>query len=85
MIRYDPTENSHKEYEINIEKSETETKKVKKKKNKNNTDNLIENAPVEVSKDIYFSVSNSLSKSLKEEGPFSLLKTFGKETTDEKC
>ena len=84
MIRYDPTENGHKEYEINIEKSETETKKVKKKKNKNNTDNLIENVPVEVSKDIYFSVSDSLSKSLKEGGSFSLLKTFGKEITNEK-
>ena len=84
MIRYDPTENDHKEYEINTEKCEIETKNVKKrKKNKRNVEDPIENPPVEVSKDIYFSVSDSLSKSLKEGGQFSLLKTHGREITND--
>ncbi|XP_017755109.1 PREDICTED: probable RNA-binding protein CG14230, partial [Eufriesea mexicana] len=86
MIRYDPTEDGHKEYEINTEKSEPEAKKVKKKKkNKDNTEDVNQNPPVEVSKDIYFSVSNSLSQRLKDGGEeFSLLKTYGKEINDAK-
>ncbi|KAK1135521.1 hypothetical protein K0M31_000108 [Melipona bicolor] len=84
MIRYDPTENDHKEYEINTEKCEIETKNVKKKKkNKRNIEDPVENPPVEVSKDIYYSVSDSLSKSLKEGGQFSLLKLYGREITNE--
>ncbi|KAF3422487.1 hypothetical protein E2986_00500 [Frieseomelitta varia] len=84
MIRYDPTENDHKEYEINTEKCEIETKNAKKKKkNKRNIEDPIENPPVEVSKDIYFSVSDSLLKSLNEGGQFSLLKTYGRDITNE--
>lgn len=85
MIRYDPTENDHKEYEINTEKSELETKKDKKrKKNKINSNVLNENPSLEVSKDVYFSISDSLSKSFKEEGQFSLLNTYRKEINKEK-
>lgn len=85
MIRYDPTENDHKEYEINTEKSELETKKDKKrKKNKINNNVLNENPSVEVSKDVYFSISDSLSKSFKEEGQFSLLNTYRKKINKEK-
>ncbi|XP_076652816.1 uncharacterized protein LOC143359051 [Halictus rubicundus] len=85
MIRYDPTESNHKEYEILPQTSEADTKKVKKrKKNKEVAENAVETAPVEVSKDIYFSVSESLTKSMKEGGQFSLLKTFGKEEVNQK-
>ncbi|XP_061937500.1 nucleolar protein 8-like [Apis cerana] len=83
MIRYDPTENDHKEFEINIEKSESETKKDKKKK-KNKIKVINENPSVEVSKDLYFSVSDLLSKSFKEEGQFSLLNTYRKTVDKEK-
>lgn len=83
MIRYDPTENDHKEFEINIEKSESETKKDKKKK-KNKIKAINENPSIEVSKDLYFSVSDLLSKSFKEEGQFSLLNTYRKTVDKEK-
>ena len=79
MIRYDPTESNHKEYEIVPEKSEANVKKVKTKKKAKDIVEDVENEQVEVSKDVYFSVSESLSKSLKEGGQFSLLKTYGKE------
>lgn len=85
MIRYDPTESNHKEYEINTDKLEEETKKVKKKKKaKDSVEDANENPPVEVSKEVFFSVSDSLSKSLKEEGQFSLLKAYGKATEVDK-
>ncbi|XP_076302531.1 uncharacterized protein LOC143220838 [Lasioglossum baleicum] len=85
MIRYDPTESNHKEYEIVPQISEVDTKKVKKrKKTKEVAENVVETAPAEVSKDIYFSVSESLTRSIKEGGPFSLLQTFGKEEVSEK-
>ncbi|CAL7940887.1 unnamed protein product [Xylocopa violacea] len=81
MIRYDPTEHSHKEYEISTEKLKPEIKKIKKKKNIQETS---EDPSANVSKDVYFSVSDMLSKSLKEEGQFSLLKTYGKEISSDK-
>ncbi|XP_076757107.1 putative RNA-binding protein CG14230 [Xylocopa sonorina] len=85
MIRYDPTEYSHKEYEIDTEKPKPEIKKIKKRKNnKDNAQEANENPSVNVSKDVYFSVSDMLSKSLKEGGQFSLLKTYGKETNSDK-
>ncbi|XP_078040916.1 putative RNA-binding protein CG14230 [Augochlora pura] len=85
MIRYDPTKSNHKEYEIVPQTSEADTKKIKKKKkNKDVTETAVDTTPVEVSKDIYFSVSDSLTKSLKDAGEFSLLKTFGKEEVHEK-
>lgn len=85
MVRYDPTENDHKEYEINLEKSETDAKKIKKKrKTKDSAEDTTDTAPLEVSKDVYFSVSDSLSKSLKEGSQFSLLKTYAKAESNEK-
>lgn len=82
MIRYDPTERDHKEYEIVSENVELDTKKVKrKKKTKDNVENNMESTPVEVSKEIYFSVSKSLTETLQRDGEFSLLKTFEKEET----
>lgn len=84
MIRYDPTESNHKEYEIVPAKSEANAKKVKTKKKAKDIVEDVETEQVEVSKDVYFSVSESLSKSLKEGGQFSLLKTYGKEENIEK-
>lgn len=83
MIRYDPTESSHKEYEINIEQSEAETKRVKKKKKTKHTEDKNDNPTVQVSTDVYFSVSDTLKNSLNDGGQFSLLKAYGKEI-DEK-
>lgn len=82
MIRYDPTESTHKEYEINMETPEAESKRVKKKKKTKNTEDKNEEQPVQVSTDVYFSVSDSLKKSLNEGGQFSLLKTYGTETNE---
>lgn len=84
MIRYDPTKDNHKEYEVDTEKLKATKKKVeKKKKTKETTESVTENPPIEVSKDIYFSVSESLSRTLKEGGQFSLLNTFGKNNEKE--
>lgn len=78
MIRYDPTANDHQEYEITAEKPELVPKKIKKKKEEEKEAPVTETAPV-VSKEIYFSVSKSLSKSFAEKEQFSLLKTFKNE------
>lgn len=84
MIRYDPTESNHKEYEIVTEKSVGNTNKIKSKKKIKDTAEVVESSQVEVSKEVYFSVSDALSKSIKESGQFSLLKTYGKEEYREK-
>ncbi|XP_011061588.1 PREDICTED: uncharacterized protein LOC105150294 [Acromyrmex echinatior] len=81
MIRYDPTENGHCEYEVKPIQSETKEKK--KKCNKfmpEMTDPAIPEP--EVSKDIYYTVSDTLTESLKQKGEFSLLKLHGKERDD---
>lgn len=87
MIRYDPSEKSHSTYEIVKEETEPLAKKPKKKKKKEQPvedGNEPETVP-EVSKDIFYSVSQNLTKSLAEQGSFSLLGKFKKEDeTDEK-
>lgn len=84
MIRYDPTENRHCEYEVKPAQSETKEKSTKKKKRDKSVSEIKEPAPPEpeVSKDIYYAVSNTLTESLKQKGEFSLLKARGKERDD---
>lgn len=82
MIRYDPTENGHCEYEVKpVHKEEIKEKKSKKKK-KDKSVLEIEEPSVEVSKDIYYVVSDTLAESLKQKEEFSLLKVHGKEKDD---
>lgn len=79
MVRYDPEDKSHAQYEIKIEKPEP--KKKKEKKTKQPTEVVAEEPPP-VSNEIFFSVSENLTQSLKkeenEEEGFSLLKMFGR-------
>lgn len=84
MVRYDPTENGHCEYEVKPAKPETKEKSTKKKKRDKSVPEVKEPAlPVpEVSKDIYYAVSDTLTESLKQKGEFSLLKAYGKEKDD---
>ncbi|XP_015187862.1 PREDICTED: probable RNA-binding protein CG14230 [Polistes dominula] len=86
MIRYDPTEDQHKKYELTKEEITSSVKTKKKKKKEEIAEDTNKDEPVVVSKDIYYSVSNSLSKSLNQPGEFSLLKTYGKniDETDNK-
>ncbi|EZA48780.1 hypothetical protein DMN91_004913 [Ooceraea biroi] len=80
MVRYDPTENEHCKYEVKTVQSEkSEEKSSKKKKREKPMPEVEEPAPVDVSKDIYYAVSDTLAESLKQKEEFSLLKTFGKE------
>lgn len=84
MIRYDPTKNGHHEYEVKSMESEIEEKDIKKKKTKR--DRLVptmeETISVEVSKDVYYTVSDTLTESLKQKEDFSLLKVHGREMHD---
>ncbi|XP_018301936.1 MATH and LRR domain-containing protein PFE0570w, partial [Mycetomoellerius zeteki] len=84
MVRYDPTENGHCEYEMKPVQQETkENSKKKKKHNKSMSE--IKNPAIpepEVSKDIYYTLSDTLTESLKQKGGFSLLKLHGKERDD---
>lgn len=84
MIRYDPTENGHCEYEVKPVQSETKEKSTKKKKRDKSVSEIKEPSPPEpeVSKDIYYAVSDTLTESLKQKGEFSLLKARGKERDD---
>lgn len=80
MIRYDPTENEHCEYEVKLQPKIKE-KNTKKKKHDKSISKMEPVLPEpEVSKDIYYAISETLTESLKEKGEFSLLKTHkGKE------
>lgn len=79
MIRYDPTENGHGEYEVKSEQPKIKEKNTKKKRDKFVSE--IEPIPPEpeVSKDIYYAVSDILTESLKQKGEFSLLKKHRKD------
>lgn len=82
MIRYDPTEDKHCEYEMKSAQPETKEQKLKKKKREKVIPETKEPVAIKVSKDTYYNVSNSLLKSFKQEEGFSLLKTYGKEKED---
>lgn len=86
MIRYDPTDKKHHEYEIKPAQSETkeDSKKENRKTEKKKREKAkIEVPPsVEVSKDIYYTISDTLTESLKQSEGFSLLKACGRERND---
>jgi len=83
MVRYDPTENGHCEYEVKSAQPEVKEKSTKKKKRDKSVP-IKEPVPPEpkVSKDIYYAVSDTLTESLKQEKEFSLLKIYGKKRDD---
>lgn len=78
MIRYDPTENEHREYEVKPVQPQTK-EKTKKKKHDKPTSEIEKPASVEVSKDIYYTVSDTLKESLNQKEEFSLLKAHGRD------
>ncbi|XP_033214137.1 probable RNA-binding protein CG14230 isoform X2 [Belonocnema kinseyi] len=77
MIRYDPTEESHHQYEIAPQKPEKLKKQIKSE-----TENVKEAEPLPVSKEVFYSVSDKLTSVLAEGENFSVLKMLGKESTD---
>jgi len=84
MIRYDPTENEHCEYEMKPV-PKTNEKNIKKKKRDKPMPEIEESVPVKVSKEIYHTVSDGLIESLKQKEKFSfqnLLKTHEKDNND---
>ncbi|XP_066587003.1 probable RNA-binding protein CG14230 [Prorops nasuta] len=74
VIRYDPVENHHLQFEIT---QETNTNLKDKKKRKKNDDIPLNTADNEVhtSKEIFYSVSSTLKDNLNERGSFNLLKS----------
>ncbi|XP_046831144.1 probable RNA-binding protein CG14230 [Vespa crabro] len=84
MIRYDPTEEKHKQYELPTEEIKSNAKIKKKKKKLEIEVETEKDEMVVVSKDIYYSVSDSLTKSLqdRQQGEFSLLKAYGKDVNE---
>jgi len=81
MIRYDPTENEHCEYEMKPE-PKTNEKNIKKKKHDKLIPKTEESVPIKVSQEIYHNVTDALIESLKQKEKFSfqnLLKTDEKD------
>lgn len=78
MVRYNPLESQHHEYEIIPPKVEPK----KKKKKRTNSATETEEAVPEVSKDMFYKLSTNLTETLKQDGEFSLLKAYGRDTTD---
>ncbi|KAK0082403.1 hypothetical protein PV325_010473 [Microctonus aethiopoides] len=76
MIRYDPNEDKHRNYEIE-NKEEVSISKKKRKKNSEIVTEEKEAPPIPVSNEVFYSVSDKFSESLKPQEEFSLLKTFG--------
>lgn len=76
MIRYDPNEDKHRNYEIE-NKEEVSISKKKRKKNSEIITEEKEAPPIPVSNEVFYSVSDKFSESLKPQEEFSLLKTFG--------
>lgn len=85
MIRYDPTENGHCEYEVKATQlSKIKEKNSKKKKHEKSISEIEPTPPEpEVSKNIYYAVSETLTESLKQKGEFSLLKAYRREDDDD--
>uniref|UniRef100_A0A1A9WDQ0 RRM domain-containing protein n=1 Tax=Glossina brevipalpis TaxID=37001 RepID=A0A1A9WDQ0_9MUSC len=74
MLRYDPSKDEHRKYERKVEEKEHLLQKNKTKELK-----LEEKLNVEVSKDSFYMVTDSLQQSLKKRGEgFSLLDMFGR-------
>lgn len=84
MIRYDPTENGHCKYEVKPaqQTKDAKEKSSKKRKRERPVPEVVESAPVEVSKDIYYTVSDILMDNLKQKEGFSLLQTYGRDNSD---
>ncbi|XP_058807813.1 probable RNA-binding protein CG14230 [Phymastichus coffea] len=76
MIRYDPTVNDHKKYEVTIKQPKEE--KSKKKKKKNIPHSVQKEDPLPNSNEIYYDVSENLADSFKPDEGFSLLKVLGR-------
>ena len=80
MIRYDPTASNHQDFEVTIEKQKQE--KPTKKKRKISISEVKEQDFIPVSKELFYDVSENLTQSLKQSEGFSLLKTFGRDTSN---
>ncbi|XP_014476139.1 PREDICTED: nucleolar protein 8-like [Dinoponera quadriceps] len=80
MIRYDPAEKRHCEYEVKTVQSETKERSAKQKKREKAK--IEESTAAEVPKDVYYTVSDTLTRSLKQNERFSLLKACGREEND---
>lgn len=86
MLRYDPSKDEHQKYEItNTESEQQAAKKTKKKKAKDTQEESTEAAAEEaaaaneVSKEVFYVVTDSLQQSLRTRGEgFSLLNMFGR-------
>ncbi|XP_011299971.1 nucleolar protein 8 [Fopius arisanus] len=73
MIRYDPTQDDHQKHEL--QKEEPQSSKKKKRKAKEVL--VEEEKPIPVSSEIFYSVSENLTETLKAPEEFSLLQRFG--------
>ena len=82
MVRYDPTVIGHRAHELEIQANVSS--KAKKVKLAVKALEPEVQAPFPVSSDIFYSVSDTLTGSLKNQEEFSLLKTFGKAAPAEK-
>ncbi|CAG9835348.1 unnamed protein product [Diabrotica balteata] len=81
MLRFDPSQPEHSKYEI---PKSTMDKKEKKRKRKDSETEMIEEKKVEekeapeVSKEVFFKVSDDLKETFEEKKEFSLLSMFGR-------
>lgn len=80
MIRYDPSASNHGDYEITVEKPKKE--KPAKKKRKSSVTEIQEEAPIPTSKELFHEVSENFLESFKPTEGFSLLKAFGRDTSN---
>ncbi|XP_018579304.1 probable RNA-binding protein CG14230 isoform X2 [Anoplophora glabripennis] len=85
MLRFDPTQPEHSKFEL---KNEAKKEKKRRKRENSETDVLNEKKQEEkevpeVSKEVFYKVTDDLKDSLKEKHEFSLLSMFGKADEEE--
>ncbi|TMW51018.1 hypothetical protein DOY81_003888 [Sarcophaga bullata] len=82
MLRYDPSKDDHQKFERTLE---TENQKNKSKSNEAKDESKNDANPTEVSKDVFYVVTDTLQESLRTRGEgFSLLNMFGRSEQLEK-
>lgn len=81
MLRFDPLQPDHAKFLAPAVEPQEQTKKSKKKKNKDEqqqpTENKVEGPKVEVSKEQFYNVSETLKEAMAKPASFSLRSLFG--------
>lgn len=84
MLRFDPTQPEHAKFLAPVAERQEQTKKSKKKKSKETPEEIVQEEPkevekVEVSKEQFYKVSDTLKEAIAQPSSFSLRSLFARD------